>query len=116
MTIETRLCEVLNDLVAGRVFPDIAPPDAEVPYITYQQVGGDPVNLLTGESPGKKNARMQINVWAGSRLEASGLTDQVESALRAATDLQPEVLTGRLAMFDQETRRRGFLQDYSLWY
>lgn len=43
MTIETDICTALNDLVDGRVYPDVAPAGAATPYVTYQQVGGAPV-------------------------------------------------------------------------
>jgi tetrahydromethanopterin S-methyltransferase subunit E len=116
MTIEEQVVAALQGLAGGRVFPDVAPEKTQVPYITYQAVGGEPVNFLTGEQPGKTNTRIQINVWAASRIEASQLGAQVEAAMRAAVALQPEVLTGRMSTFDEITRLRGMLQDFSIWY
>jgi hypothetical protein len=115
MTIEAEVYAALQGLAGGRVFPDVAPENTAVPYITYQAVGGEPVNFLSGEAPGKTNARMQINVWAKTRIEASELGAQVEDAIRAATHLQPEVLTGRVATYDETTQYRGTMQDVSLW-
>lgn len=116
MTIESEVFAALQGLVDGRVFPDVAPEDTPVPYITYQAVGGEPVNLLTGELPGKTNTRMQVNVWASTRLAASEIGAQVENVLRSANALQPDVLTGRTATYDDTTRYRGTTQDFSLWY
>jgi hypothetical protein len=58
---------------------------------------------------------MQVNVWGASRIEASELGAGVEDALRGATSLQTEVLTGRIATYDETTRYRGTMQDFSLW-
>ena len=115
MTPEDYIDGLLAPLVAGRVFPDVAPQGATVPYITYQAVGGDPINFLTGEAPDKSNTRMQVNVWAATRLEAAELGSQVEAAVRSAAQLQPEVLTGRVATYDDLTLHRGTMQDFSLF-
>jgi hypothetical protein len=115
MTIEAELYQALLSLAGGRVFPDVAPENTPVPYITYQAVGGEPINFLSGEAPGKTNTRMQVNVWAATRLEASEIGAQVEDAVRAAIDLQPDVLAGRVATYDETTQYRGTMQDFGLW-
>lgn len=116
MTIEAVLYDVLKDLAGGEVYPDVAPENTPVPYITFQAVGGEPMNFVSGDIPGKTSTRMQINVWAKTRLEASALGEQVEGAVRAAVDLQPEVLTGRVATYDETTQYRGTMQDFGLFH
>lgn len=116
MTIEEQVGPILQALVGGHAYPDVAPVNTPIPYITFQAVGGEPTNFLSGENPGLSNARMQINVWAKTRIEASSLGAQVEDAMRAATYLQPEVLTGRIATYDETTTYRGTMQDFSLNY
>jgi len=116
MTIETLIYEVLKDMAGGQVFPDVAPEKTQPPFITFQAVGGEPMNFISGDRPGKTNTRMQVNVWAVTRLEASALGEQVEDAVRAAVDLQPEVLTGRVATYDETTKYRGTMQDFSLFH
>lgn len=115
MTAETLIYDALKALAGGRVFPDFAPEGTALPFIVYQAVGGDPMNLLTGEQPDKQRVRMQVSVWASARVEASELGAQVESAIRAAVDLQPEVATGRVATFDEATKYRGTRQDFYLF-
>ena len=115
MTIEARVFAALQHLAGARIFPDVAPADTPPPYITYQAVGGAPLNFLTGEKPGKTNTRMQVSVWAATRLEASEIGAQVEDAMRAAVDLQPEVASGRASNYDELTTYRGTMQDFSLW-
>lgn len=115
MTIEAEVFTTLQQLAGGRVFPDVAPEGTEVPYITFQAVGGEPLNFLSGDRPDKANSRVQVNVWAATRLEASEIGAQVEDLMREASRLQPEVLTGRAATYDETTKYRGTMQDFSLW-
>ena len=116
MTPEDHIDAVLQHLAGGRVFPDVAPLNTERPFITYQAVGGAPINLLTGEKPTKQPHRMQVNCWAAQRIEASELGMLVEDALRSAGNaLQTEVLTGRVATYDEETDLRGTMQDFQIF-
>ncbi|MGK5028503.1 DUF3168 domain-containing protein [Janthinobacterium sp. MDT1-19] len=115
MSIDIALFEALRGLVADRVYPDLAPDDASRPYITYQQVGGDAVNFVESTIPAKKNARMQINVWADTRIQATAMGGAVEDALRSLIALQPSVLGAAIATYDDETKLRGTMQDFSLW-
>lgn len=116
MSTESLLFNALKGLVANRVYPDVGPEGVAVPYITWQQVGGQPVNFLdTATLPSRANGRYQINTWAATRAEASTLAKQVENAVRATTSLQPAVLSQPVATTDEETGRRGYRQDFSLW-
>lgn len=116
MDIDVQITAALAQLVSGRVYPDVAPAGTVRPYLTYQQVGGDALNFLDGATPGKRNARIQINAWADSRLVASQLSEQAEDALRAAAGLQPEVLGARASIYEEDTKLRGARQDFSVWY
>lgn len=115
MSVESTLFDALKTLVSNRVYPDIAPENATRPYITYQQVGGLPVNFVdTATVPSKRNSRFQINVWADTRAAAATLAGQVETALRGAAP-HTTVLGAPVALFDLETRLRGTRQDFSFW-
>ena len=115
MTMESQLLAVLGPLVGGRAYPDFAPEDAALPYVTYQAVGGQPINYTEGSVPDIENARVQINVWAARRIPASELGKQVEDAMRLAPSLRTTVITGRVATFDEETGYRGTRQDFSIY-
>lgn len=115
MTVETDLYAALQGLVAGRVYPDVGPPGVTLPYLTYQQVGGDPANFLEG-LPSKRNGRFQFNSWAATRVEAAALIRQVEDTLRASAQLRATTLAGAVAVYDEETHRYGARQDLSIWF
>lgn len=115
MSFEPQLFAAIKGIFADRVFPDVAPADTPLPFATYQEIGGAPVNFTDATVPDRTNARVQITVWAASRLAASTAAAQVEAAVRAMA-LQPTVLTGRQALYDEESKTRGSMQDFSLWY
>lgn len=109
---------ILTTALAGlcpRVYPDIAPEGEPRPYITWQRVGGSAVNFIDATVPSKKNARVQVNVWADTRLEADDLAAQVEDTLRAVLALQTTVLGAPTAVYEPETKLKGSMQDFSFW-
>lgn len=117
MSMEASIFAALQSLVSGRVYPDVAPEKAGKPYITYQQVGGEGVNFIDQATvPSRKNARVQVNVWADTRLAASGLARQVEDTLRAVTALQVTVLGAATALYEKEAGLFGTRQDFSVWF
>ncbi|USX25783.1 DUF3168 domain-containing protein [Oxalobacteraceae bacterium OTU3CINTB1] len=116
MSLDAQLFAALSPLVNGEVYPDVAPDGVARPYITYQQVGGDVVNYTEGSIPDRRNARVQINVWAETRLGASSLSELVEDTLRPITELQTSVIGARASVYEPETKLRGARQDFSIWY
>ena len=113
--MELQVYTALVGLVGARVFPDFAPTGTALPFMTFQQVGGDPINFVGGDIPDKERVRVQVNVWAATRTEASDLGRQAEHALRAVAGLQTEVLTGRIATYDETTEYRGTMQDFAFF-
>lgn len=116
MSLESEIFDALKGFVANRVYPDVAPELATRPYITYQAVGGAGLNFVDPTVPSKKNARMQINVWADTRGAASTLARQVEDALRVVTSLQTTVLGAAVSVYEPETKLKGTHQDFSFWF
>lgn len=115
MSLETMLVSALGPLVGGRVYPDTAPAGAEWPYIVYQQVGGRALNPINGAAPGLRNARVQVNAWAATRLAASALMHLVEDTLRAAP-VHAAALGALQARLDASGGLRGAQQDFSVWH
>ena len=114
MTIEASIYTALNALVSTRVYPDVAPHGAVVPFITYQQVGGESVNFIDQTTPSKSNSKFQINVWATTRSAAAALALQAEQALRGAA-LQTTVLSQPVSTYETDTLLFGTRQDFSFW-
>jgi hypothetical protein len=116
MSIEADLFARLGTLVAGRVYPDVAPEGAALPYLTYQQVGGEIIGFIEGTLPSKRNGRFQISVWDTSRLSASELMRQVEASLVTSATLRALPMGAAVATYDEATQRRGARQFFSIWF
>jgi hypothetical protein len=116
MSVEADIFTALKGLVANRVYPDVAPDAVLRPFIVYQQVGGTAVNFVEPAVPGKKNGRFQVSVWADTRSAAATLARQVEDTLRVVPDLQTTVLGAPMAVYEEDTKLRGSMQDFSFWF
>lgn len=116
MSLEALIFDALKGIVDNRVYPDVAPEKVGRPYIVYQEVGGVAVNYTEAAVPDKQNARVQISVWAETKLTASDIGKQAEDALRLFLSLQTRVLTARRSRYDTETKLRGCMQDFDFWY
>lgn len=115
MTIEADIFTTLQALVGGRLFPDVADLGTALPFMTYQQVGGEAVQFVDSSLPSKENARFQINVWAATRTEAKALIKQAEVALCVATAFQTTPLGASVALYEPSPKVYGAMQDFSIW-
>ena len=116
MSLEADLSALLSPIVSGRVYPDIGPSNVQAPYVTYQQVGGQSVNYLSREVPTLRHARMQINVWAATRMQAMQLARAIEDAMRAAAVFTAAPIGAAAAIKDDDDPMRGSMQDFSIWH
>lgn len=115
MSIEADLNSLLSPLVAGEVYPDVGI-EPSLPYITYQQVGGESLAFLERAIPSKRNGRFRVRTWATTRVQASALMRQVHDTLITAAALQVTAQGEQLADYDEETKRFGSMQDFGIWF
>ncbi len=112
--IEEAIYTALAPLFGGKVYPDVAPADAAMPFMLYQQVDGEAVNSFCGGSR-KYNAVVQFMVWAETRQQANTLMREAEQIL-SAPPLRGYVEGALVARYDEVTRTRAAMQDISFWY
>lgn len=115
MSLESDLYDVLGPLVGGRAYPDFGKLGVATPYITYDQAGGRAINFLEAGVIGKRNARVQINCWASTRLAANELARAVEDALMTS-NLKAYVLGAFSVTSNSDLGLYGTRQDFSVWY
>ena len=112
--LEANLFSALSPLVGNRVFPDTAPAATQTPFITYQQVGGRSVDFLGAEYSDKKNARVQINLWCSTRLEAAQIIRQIENAMVLAP-LYGSIEGAPISSYEESLKLYGSMQQFSFW-
>lgn len=114
MSLETDLRTVLA-AVCPRVYPDVAPPATLRPYVTWQQIGGTAPAYVDDAVPSLRNAYVQVNVWADTRLEASALMLQIETALTTAQAFSARPQAAMIAAHSDDDDTRGAQQDFTVW-
>lgn len=102
-------------MAGDRVFPDEAPAETALPYVTYTQIGGRALTFLAG-LPDKRNGRFQFNVWATTRDEASTLMRAIADVLELDDVLQATPLGELAGTQEPETKLYGATQDFSIWF
>ncbi|PZR07076.1 MAG: hypothetical protein DI536_28895 [Archangium gephyra] len=126
MSLEALLFSLLTGaapiaaLVAQRVFPDVAPQDAEDPLLVVTVVDRVPELTLAGAPENTlSNARVQIDAYAKTRAEASALATAVVNTfgkMRKPTHGADVWATspGR-NLFDDETQSYRVLMEFNVW-
>jgi hypothetical protein len=115
MSLEATLKTLLGSLVAGRVYPDKTPPNPVFPLLVYQQVGGQAIDFAEKALPDHDHARMQVVVWAKTRLQASELARQVRVAIICSA-LTAQTYAAPVSQYQEELDIYGSRTDYGIWY
>lgn len=111
MTIESNVNDLISPIV--RVYQDIPPDNPTFPYATYQQVGGEAVWNLEGGIPAR-NARIQVNVWANTRVQANTLALAIEDAISKST-MATRAYGAFTALYESSIKKYGTRQDFGIW-
>ncbi len=115
MSLESDLYVLLAPLVEGRVSPDVLPDKPTFPCITYQQIGGRSAWYSEKAMPSHKHARIQLNVWAKTRAQASEIARAAEGLL-CDSDLVAEPFGALTALYEELLKLYGTRQDFGVWY
>jgi len=97
-------------LVAGRIYPDVIPPDVALPAIAYARLSTEPVTTVHGAMPAQF-VNLQVQCWAATRTSAEAVADAVQAALL----VNGEVPAGRGQLFDEESGNFGGAVDVRLF-
>lgn len=115
MSLEADLKAALAGVAGGRVYPDAPRDNPTYPLVIYQQVGGAVLNPLECVVPDKDHARVQVWVWAKTRLEASTISRQVRVALVQGS-LKAYAYAAPVSDYNEALKLYGARCDYGIWY
>lgn len=113
-------------LVVARVYPELAPQNAVLPYVVYTRV--DTEHLMTKDNAaGLASARIQINSVAATYLKAKQLAEQVRLALQGWAGTgngvtvnvilpQNEFDSPVMAGDATDEARHRVIQDFKVWF
>lgn len=115
MALESDLMAVLL-AVCPRVVVGTAPYGTTMPYVTWQHIGGDPLEWLDNTVADKRNVQIQINTWDSTPLKAFALMQTIEAALRAAMpQLIARPVSEPIGAYGDGDETPGYLQTYTIW-
>lgn len=115
MSLEGDIYAALGSLVSNRVYPDVTPDSPVFPLMIYQQVGGEAFEFLEHTIPSKHHARIQVMVWAKTRLEASALARSARTALVTGS-LKANTYGAPVSIYDATMKLYGNRTDYGIWF
>lgn len=113
MSIESEIFDALVTTFSGRVYPDVAPHTAVMPFCTYQNIGGTPNATFCGDTA-KENTIFQVNVWATTRNQANSLMLTISQAM-TGVPMFGTAQGGIVGTFDTTTKTYGAIRDFSFW-
>lgn len=113
MTMETNLYALLAG-VCPRAFPDVAPTSTAKPYVTFQAIGGESLRFLDNSAADKRNTKVQINVFAATRLESITLIRAIEDALCASAAFIARPEAEPMHDYDLDMLTYQAMQDFSI--
>lgn len=116
MTFEEKLVGLLGPLVSFRVYPDVTPDKPEFPLIVYQGVGGQAQWYVEGKRREKRHVRVQVCVWAKTRMEANAVADRVANAICESDFSAKEPYGESVALYEEAIKKYGARQDFGIWH
>lgn len=115
MSYEAALSGLIGPLLNGAFYPDVPPDTPAYPCGVYQQVGGQALWFSEGAMPGHKHARVQIIVWADTRLQANQLMRRIEGAICGGMRTS-EPFGAMIGGYEDAIKKYSARQDFGLWY
>lgn len=104
-------------LVSTRIYPLLLPQDAPLPAITYARVSTERESAFVTD-PGLSTARIQVDIWATSALNAMAVSEKVRSALHryrgtiASVTIEESHIDNEIAMYEPDTEIYHMVLDF----
>lgn len=100
--------------VNNRIYPTVASPTADRPYIVYQRISGSRVHDKSGQT-GLAHPRIQVAVWADTYGEAKTIARDVRKAMNAFPGGNVFV-DGETDRYEEDTKIYGCTLDFIIWH
>jgi hypothetical protein len=116
MSIQADFVTLAGPILAGRMYPSVAPDSPVTPYAVYFRVSGTEVSTLdtNGGAGNANHTRLQLDVWAKTYAEAQSIAAAVKTALKDWT-VENNVLLEQ-DMYESETKLHRVMLDISTWH
>ena len=113
MSMESDLFALLQ-AKCPRVYPDVAPSGAALPYVTWQGIGGESLGYLDNTGADKRHTLMQVSCWSATRAATLSLIRSIEDAMRASSAFIATPQGEPLSMYEPDTLLYGSVQRFEI--
>ena len=111
--IQTTLFSVLSPVFSGRLYPQVAPPNAVRPFAVYSRVSSIPATIH-GMAAGQES-RVQVDIYAETYAAALSLASSAAAAVAASTSLISVPLI-EADGFEPETELYRVMLEFAFWH
>ena len=108
------ILEATLKALCPRTFVSVAPSGTQTPFVVWQQTGGRDVSYMDNGNA-KRQARVQISVWALTPMQAATLRSQIEAALRPLESLTCTPSAAHHMAYEPDTKLHGVQQVWEIW-
>ncbi|MBS1143366.1 MAG: hypothetical protein H6R14_772 [Proteobacteria bacterium] len=114
MSMESDLVALLTP-ICGETYPDVAPLGVAMPYVVWQQLGGETMRYADNTAMDHRRPLVQVAVWSEARQTSLDLIRQIEDALTASSAFTAEPQGEPISMYEPDTQRYGSIQRFLIW-
>ncbi|MFO7905801.1 MAG: DUF3168 domain-containing protein [Pirellulaceae bacterium] len=82
--IEQDFYTAISSVAGGRVYPTVAPQDADYPMVVYQRISTARFNSVDGDQA-KARVRFQVSCWGMTYADAKNTAAAIKTAVRGST-------------------------------
>lgn len=127
--VQLKNSSTLASLVSTRIYPVVAPIEADYPRITYQLISETPSHAMGGDVS-KRDPYFQIDIWAESYTGMESVGNQVMTCLQdfsgtitsgsSSLAVDRIFLEGQMDLPDYDDSKKKTIyrrmQEYIIWY
>lgn len=111
----------LSGMVASRIYPDQAPQNPTVPYVTYRRISTGRVSLLATDTD-ISMPRFQMSAWSDDRDQAVAVAAQIRDAFQrysgtnASIVILDSYLENEIDLYEPDTKLYQVIVDFEIWH
>lgn len=113
MSMETDLQALIAGVVPT-VWQTVAPAKQATPYAVWQLLGGRTLRYVANDGMDKRNALVQVSVWADKSSTATSSIRAIEDALCATSAFVADPQGEAAATYEEDTKLFGAIQRFSI--
>ena len=106
----------VNALVAGRIYPVVAPQGTAGDFIVWRRIGGDPLAVMSGAGISRQYVNVQVDCLADTYDAADAIADAVRAAIKAGSSTLKGIARVPLDLYEQETRQFRVVVEATLFH